>query len=74
MNWDGNRSDSLEDGTRKLLALRPSDGAHFDRGHMRSLVSEKAVQILHREMVHSGLLEGEASYSMRLLGCAAVSP
>jgi len=38
-----------------------------------ALVNGTASELLHRELVYSGFLPEEASYSSRLLACIAVS-
>jgi hypothetical protein len=69
----GERSPYLERLSQELLRARPSQTHRFqDRGQVSSLVNGTASELLHRELVYSGFLPEEASYSSRLLACIGV--
>lgn len=70
----GERSPYLERLSQELLRARPSHTHRFqNRGQLSSLVNGTASELLHRELVYSGFLPEEASYSSRLLACIRVS-
>jgi hypothetical protein len=69
----GERSPYLERLSQELLRMRPSQTQCFqDKGQIGSLINGTASELLHREMVYSGFLQEEASYSSRLLACIGV--
>ncbi|MFA5183051.1 MAG: helicase-related protein [Syntrophales bacterium] len=71
----GERSPYLERLSQELLRARPSQTSRFqDRVQVASLVNGTASELLHRELLHSGFLTEDASYSSRLLGCLEVAP
>jgi hypothetical protein len=70
----GERSPYLERLSQELLRTRPSHTHRFqDRGQVGSLVNGTASELLHRELVYSGFLPEDTSYSSRLLACIGVS-
>jgi hypothetical protein len=70
----GERSPYLERLSQELLRTRPSQTHSFqDKGQIGSLINGTASELLHRELVYSGFLQEEASYSSRLLACIGVS-
>jgi hypothetical protein len=70
----GERSPYLERLSQELLRVRPSQTHRFqDKGQVASLVNCTASELLHRELVYSGFLSEEASYSSRLLACVGIS-
>ena len=70
----GERSPYLERLSQELLRTRPSQTHRFqDKGQVGSLINGTASELLHRELVYSGFLPEEASYSSRLLACIGVS-
>jgi len=70
----GERSPYLERLSQELLRTRPSQTHRFqDKGQIGSLINGTASELLHRELVYSGFLQEEASYSSRLLACIGVS-
>ena len=70
----GERSPYLERLSQDLLRTRPSQTHRFqDKGQIGSLINGTASELLHRELVYSGFLQEEASYSSRLLACIGVS-
>ena len=71
----GERSPYLERMSQELLSARPSQTSRFqDRGQVTSLVNGTASELLHRELLHSGFLTEDASYSSRLLACLEIAP
>ncbi|MFH1920544.1 MAG: SNF2-related protein, partial [Planctomycetota bacterium] len=71
---DGERSPHLERLSQNLLRARQSRAARFqDRKQLSALVNGAASELLHREMIYTGLLPEEASYSSQLLACIGVS-
>lgn len=72
MNARGERFPAIEELPELLLSFRPSDGSCPDAGGLLRLLSKEGSEILHRQIVHSGLLSEGASYSAELLGCAAL--
>jgi hypothetical protein len=70
----GERSPYLERLSQELLRARPSQTHRFqDRGQVTSLVNGTASELLHRELVYSGFLPEEASYSSQLLACIGIA-
>jgi hypothetical protein len=70
----GERSPYLERLSQELLRTRPSPTHRFqDRRKVSYLVNGTASELLHRELVYSGFLPEEASYSSRLLACMGLS-
>jgi hypothetical protein len=70
----GERSTQLERLSHKILQTTPSQGYGFqDKGKISALVNGKASELLHRELVYSGFLSEETSYSSRLLACVDVT-
>jgi len=68
------RSPYLERLSQELLRARPSQTHSFqDKGQVGSLINGTASELLHRELVYSGFLPEEASYSSRLLACIGVA-
>lgn len=66
----GERSPYLERLSLELLrACPPRTNFPMDRGQLSSLVNVTAPRLLHRELIHSGFLSADASYSSRLLAC-----
>lgn len=74
MNLDGERSSGTECVAEHLLALKPEQVEPKQAMRLAPILSDAATGILHRELAHSGLLQNGASYSARLLGCAALRP
>jgi len=71
---DGERSPHLERLSQELMRARPSGADRFqDKAKVTSLVNGTASELLHRELVYSGFLTEEASYSSRLLACIGIS-
>jgi len=70
----GERSPYLERLSQELLRARPARADRFmDKARVVSLINGKASELLHRELVYSGFLPEEASYSSRLQACIGVS-
>jgi len=74
MNLDGERSPNIERAAANFLALKPRQIGPEQAASLKPAVSDRATGVLHRELAHSGLLQEGASYSARLLGCAAFGP
>jgi hypothetical protein len=69
----GERSPYLERLSQELLRTRPSQTRRFqDKRQIGSLINSTAPELLHRELVYSGFLQDESSYSSRLLACIGV--
>lgn len=74
LNTRGERSPYLERISQDLLRLQPSQAHHFkDTLQVGRLVNDTASELLHRELLYSGLLQEDASYSSRLLACIGIS-
>jgi len=73
LDWEGNRSAALESAAERILQLRPGNGHAADQNTLHRLANDKASEILHRDLIHSGVLQDGASYSSRLLGCIAIN-
>ena len=78
INCDGQRSPQLETQAADLLAFASAtpDSSACDLTRVKGLLVDAAPQILHRELVHSGLLSEGSSYSSRLialLACGSLS-
>jgi hypothetical protein len=43
--------------------------SRLDREQLTSLVNDRASEMLHRDLVHSGALGDESSYAAKLLAC-----
>jgi len=72
MNPAGERSIILERAGREIEKATPPTGTpQIDQGQLATMLNGQATEILHREMVHTGLLPEGASYSARLLACIA---
>lgn len=70
----GGRSPYLERLSQVFLRARPALADRFmDKARVASLVNGTASELLHRELVYSGFLPEEASYSSRLLACIGVA-
>ncbi|MDR1607843.1 MAG: DEAD/DEAH box helicase [Deltaproteobacteria bacterium] len=70
----GERLPYLERLSQDILRARPSQGGHFqDKERVGFLINSVAPELLHRELIYSGFLQDEASYSSRLLACLALS-
>lgn len=71
---EGERAPHLERLSQNLLRTRPSQAARFqDRKRLITLVNGTGSELLHRELVYTGFLPEEASYSSQLLACIGVS-
>jgi hypothetical protein len=69
----GERSPYLERLSQELLRARPARADLFlDKESVASLVNGTGSELLHRELVYSGFLTEEASYSSKLLACIGV--
>ncbi len=70
MTPEGDRSPVLERVTKNLRSLRPADSTgSVPRDRMSALAHKASSELLHRELVHSGLLQEGATYSSSLLAC-----
>jgi hypothetical protein len=70
----GERSPYLERLSQELLRVHPARTDRFmDKARVASLINGTASDLLHRELVYSGSLSEEASYSSQLLACIGVS-
>ena len=74
LNWNGERVSMPEHDADELLTARPAPREKVDSARCLAVVSKKAPEVLHREILHAGLLQDGASYSTRLLACMAVVP
>jgi hypothetical protein len=72
MNLDGERSSGIERASANFLAVKPRQIGPEQAVALRPVVSDRATGVLHRELMHSGLLQEGASYSCRLLACMAL--
>jgi hypothetical protein len=70
----GERSAHLERLSKNLLAMTKIEGRTFPPADVAKLVNGSASEILHRELVYSGMLPEGASYSSRLLACLEIEP
>ena len=71
----GDRSPYLEHLSKEIRKMRPNDhGSHIGREQLATLVSGKASDALHRELVHTGALPEGGSYASKLLACFEVVP
>jgi len=71
---EGDRSPYLERLSQEILNTRPSQTHSFqNKGQISDLINGTASELLHRELVYSGFLQDEASYTSRLLACIGVS-
>jgi len=74
ISFRGVRSPYLERLSKDLLKARPAQTDCFkDRKEVLFLVNDIASNLLHRELLYSGILTEEASYSSQLLACIGVS-
>jgi len=71
LDWEGQRSPQLEARSQDLIELGAASPADTDGARIGDLLTSAAEEVLHRELNHSGLLPEGASYSNRLLACAA---
>ncbi|NOZ55515.1 MAG: hypothetical protein GXO73_01835 [Calditrichaeota bacterium] len=71
LDWKGNRSATLENAADRILQMQPGNGQTGDQNTLHVLANDKATEILHRDLIHSGVLQDGASYSSRLLGSFA---
>jgi acetylglutamate kinase len=70
MNEEGFRSPNLERLSQELLhATRPLENFALKKVALQALINGKATELLHRELVYSGFLSEDSSYSSRLLAC-----
>jgi hypothetical protein len=69
----GERSVYLERMVKDILLLQPAQrNGHLDESQIATLLNEKATSMLHRELMHTGVLDEGSSYSSRLLACVVV--
>ncbi|MBI3326727.1 MAG: helicase [Nitrospinae bacterium] len=72
---EGHRSPSLERLSRDLLQGRlDGHASHIGRDQLAALLSGKASDALHRELVHTGALPEGGSYASTLLACVEIVP
>jgi hypothetical protein len=68
----GERAAALEPTVRDLLGLRPASAATRGKSGLTApLIRDRAGEPLRPEPTHTGVLQEGASYSTRLLACAA---
>jgi superfamily II DNA or RNA helicase len=73
INNSGERSVYLERTSQSIFNTQLSQGQYvIDRNHIRNLINNKAPELLHRELTHSGFLTEGASYTSQLLACIEV--
>ena len=71
---DGERSAWLERLARDVLGFRaPAASGSMVKGALAGLLEGASSEILHRELVHSGVLSDGVSYSSRLLACFLIT-
>jgi SNF2 family DNA or RNA helicase len=72
---NGERSPYLERLSQHFLSAVPAQTRSFrDRKQVSALVNGTASELIHRELVYSGFLPEDASYSSRLLACMQILP
>jgi superfamily II DNA or RNA helicase len=70
---EGERSPALERAAKDLKAIQPTSASGaIPRDHLASLMHKATTEILHRELVHAGLLREDATYSSNLLACMEI--
>ncbi|KYH32452.1 RNA polymerase-associated protein RapA [Moorella mulderi DSM 14980] len=72
---DGKRSPYLERLAEDISRFHPSRlETRLALDMVANLINGRAAELLHRELVYSGLLSERSSYSSRLLACLVVEP
>lgn len=69
---NGERSTQLERLGRDLLALHVSETPKINLDRIASLVNGTTIEMLRRDLAHSGVLTQEASFSKQLIGLVEV--
>jgi len=69
----GERSVPIERQTRDLLTLLPAANSSMHEQVISHLINGTAGAILHRQLIYSGVLSEEASYTERLVALVEIA-